>query len=376
MADYRTLLEHDLERVARPAGFTFDDLARRRDRKRQRQRISAGVVGFAVFAAAIWLVTSAGPTDRTQTFVVPGGGNPGPTVNEAPSATGRVGFIGLPPAGATPSTPERGELVLGFYGGTTKGPAGRTRLRVYADGRVIWQRDANLPYGANLSSTGFLEQRLTPEGVELLRSEALSTGLFDRDLDRDLYTYLDIACYNAIRVPHGERLVQITYRRFSCAIDGTPPPMSTPATSEESQSLRLLDDRLSDPASWLPASAWEDPAIRPYVPSRFAVCAWRQSPDRIFSVLPPAAADLLRGDAGAPEAGWDPRTYCFEGLTTDTARALARSIEAAGIRPHADIDALIYVIPDPVDRVLGVEDVILTFEPNMPDGEHDCGCGG
>ena len=36
-----------------------------------------------------------------------------------------------------------------------------------------------LPEAANSWSSGFLEQRLTPEGVELLRSEIVSTGLFE-----------------------------------------------------------------------------------------------------------------------------------------------------------------------------------------------------
>jgi hypothetical protein len=52
---------------------------------------------------------------------------------------------------------------------------------VYADGRLIRQQEADRPYGANASSTGYLEQRLMPEGVEPLRSEAISTGLFERN---------------------------------------------------------------------------------------------------------------------------------------------------------------------------------------------------
>ena len=58
MTDYRTILELDLEQVARPASLTFDDVTRRRDRKRRNQRIAAGVVGIAVFVAAVWIVTT------------------------------------------------------------------------------------------------------------------------------------------------------------------------------------------------------------------------------------------------------------------------------------------------------------------------------
>ena len=58
-----------------------------------------------------------------------------------------------------------------------------TSVFVYADGRVIWVRQGGAPAGANKSTSGFLEQRLTPEGVELLRSKVISTGLFRHDVD-------------------------------------------------------------------------------------------------------------------------------------------------------------------------------------------------
>jgi Tol biopolymer transport system component len=68
----------------------FEDLLERRDRKRLNQRITAGVVGIAVFAAAIWIVTSVGAFDRTQTPAVPGGVT-------GPAVTGPTGDIGAVP---------------------------------------------------------------------------------------------------------------------------------------------------------------------------------------------------------------------------------------------------------------------------------------
>jgi hypothetical protein len=63
--EYRSVLER--------AGSNFDPLdldlkrlLRRRDRKRRNQRIAAGVVGIALFVAAVWIVTSAWSFDRTQ----------------------------------------------------------------------------------------------------------------------------------------------------------------------------------------------------------------------------------------------------------------------------------------------------------------------
>ena len=97
------------------------------------------------------------------------------------------GFIGLPPEGATPSAPESGELVLHWLGEERdprlerRHPPPLVRAWVYADGRIIWSRGEpalRVPEGATELTSGYLEQRLTPEGVELLRSEVV--GLLDR----------------------------------------------------------------------------------------------------------------------------------------------------------------------------------------------------
>jgi Tol biopolymer transport system component len=71
MADLRTLVRDEMERAGSPS-YSFDDLGRRRDRKRRNKRIAAGVVGMAFFVAAVWLVTSGLSFDRTQTPAVPG----------------------------------------------------------------------------------------------------------------------------------------------------------------------------------------------------------------------------------------------------------------------------------------------------------------
>jgi len=73
MSDVRTMLERGVG-GATPPPDGFERMLRRRDRKRRNQRIAAGLVGIAVFVAAVWIVTGAGTTDRTQTTVVPGGG--------------------------------------------------------------------------------------------------------------------------------------------------------------------------------------------------------------------------------------------------------------------------------------------------------------
>ena len=77
------------------------------------------------------------------------------------------GIVGLPPVGATPSTPESGVLEMYYW---VNGRETGSRNWVYADGRLI-------RLGAP-PRRGFLEQRLTREGVKLLRSEIVSAGGF------------------------------------------------------------------------------------------------------------------------------------------------------------------------------------------------------
>lgn len=63
MTDYRSVLEHDL-RLAGPAGFSLDDLARRRNRKQRNQRLGTAALALILAAAAISVVVRAFPFDR------------------------------------------------------------------------------------------------------------------------------------------------------------------------------------------------------------------------------------------------------------------------------------------------------------------------
>ena len=65
MNDERELLEQAVRRFEPEPGLT-ERIYHRRDRKRRNQRITAGVVGIAVFVAAIWVVTSVGSLDGTN----------------------------------------------------------------------------------------------------------------------------------------------------------------------------------------------------------------------------------------------------------------------------------------------------------------------
>ena len=69
------------------------------------------------------------------------------------------GIIGLPPVGATPSTPKSGELVFSFTFAHTGGDPGRFHVSVYADGRLISERIGHpslAPTDEHRNSTGIL----------------------------------------------------------------------------------------------------------------------------------------------------------------------------------------------------------------------------
>jgi hypothetical protein len=298
------------------------------------------------------------------------------------------GFIGLPPEGAPPSTPEHGKLVLDYFG-PNPGFHGKSRIWVYADGRLVSLRDAAFPEGANPASTGFLEQRLTPEGVQLLRSEILSTGEFGHD-------------------PPPRAPPPSCAKNEPSGFDGCEPPAPPPVGSDplivpfhtviqvsgvgrlvrvdRASDLERLVARITAPASWLPASAWEDREPRAYVPSRYAVCYGGWPPDepiepsRLLSLLPPAAREMLRGRPTTPQEGLfgSPGNFrvvidhCSD-VTTDEARVLAEAFDDAGFEAHTPALRLAYRFE--ARRPSG-EMAQIYFEPYLPHGDFTCStCG-
>jgi len=84
MSDLRTMLERGVG-GATPPPDGYERMLRRRDRKRRNQRMAAGILGFAVFVAAIWIVTSGLSFDRAATPAVPGPTGPAdPSQVDAP----------------------------------------------------------------------------------------------------------------------------------------------------------------------------------------------------------------------------------------------------------------------------------------------------
>jgi hypothetical protein len=251
------------------------------------------------------------------------------------------GFSGLPPVGATPSTPESGVLEMYYWVHEVRG---RSRNWVYADGRLIRlgvTRDNGTPL------PGFREQRLTREGVKLLRSEIISAGGFGHAQRPPGGESLHKANPPTIQIRRGNRLVPLTW----------------------ASNLKRLEARLTDPDSWLPASAWKQREIKAaYVPSRFEVCAfvsdgWQiqpMRPARIVALLPAAAQNVLRGrDWNGRDGG-----SCFA-VRTEEARSLAKALDGAGPAKKGRLNYR-FNAPGPSGRVE------ITFNPYLPHGETTC----
>jgi hypothetical protein len=420
MNETRDLLERVGERFTFPDDL-FERLERRRVRKRRNQRIAAGAVGIAVFVAAIWIVTSVGSLDRSETSVVPGGDVTGPA-ETGPTETGptaptgaigpslevlagpegvpewvrdpslsRVNLLALPPEGAPPSSPEHGDLVLAVSGRGAAAGWALTHMYVYADGRLIWWREGVAPEGT------VFEQRLTPEGVELLRSEVISNGLAglgnltDGTADPD-----PLAFDGSIEVRDGDRLAESFPSWTYWPGDATSEPDAM-ATAEQERAIELLDARLFEPASWLPASAWADQGIRTYVPTTYRVCYGGTTEtierDRLLHAIPGPVQELLEGQGtrrtndfnmylsfGEWANGVRVTGYCSE-LTTEEARDVVRGLDDGGFEreqlptyanapggeehAHATFQ-YIFSVPDPAGTAT------LWIDPYLPHSEVVC----
>ncbi len=312
----------------------------------------AALAAFIVVGAVAWLARVA-PVDVTD--------QPSVTV----PAESPTGLPGLPPEGAAASTPERGELVASMWEHIgAPGSFGNGWLYVYADGRLIWERLDPEPTG------GWLEQRLTSEGVEVIRSEIIATGLFDPDQPPPEPNTGFPRGVNGgfVQVRSGDRLVYVN------------------------RVVPDLFERLAELWVWLPDSAWEDTMPRPYVPSRYAVCVHSGgyvAPTDVsehLAELPAAAQDLL---AGAPRlhmaslADVDPAAfagaaesaeYCFD-ITTEEARTLAMALTEAGVEelPHRPEDGseVWYVVSRGLDENFtgtGFDGVTVALWPMLPHG--------
>lgn len=251
-------------------------------------------------------------------------------------------FVGLPPEGAVPSTPETGELVVSFGGRVDSLGGDFVRMWLYADGRLIWVSNlegygrANPAFGASEPTTAVIEQQLTPLGVEFLRSKVMESAriLGPARLGEDLTEpgRPGASWYGGMAIGAGGQILAATW--------------------DDPQLPALL----ADPGSWLPAGAWADRRIGGFVPSRYYVCV---SPDRV-ELLPERTKEVLRSKS-TPVA--EPlRSDCRDAVGAEDARAIVETIDPVGVGR----ERLRFELPGRV-----------TFEllPVLPDGDLVCNCG-
>ena len=343
--------------VADPVRRDIDDAVIKEAKRRARRRrlFYGGVLAVVLATVAAFVTWGSAPPPQSP----PPGSGAGAGGAGALAAGGagqhagdptllRKGFIGLPPEGAVPSSPATGVLVLEFE-------TQPVRVRVYADGRVITLRlgrRANIPEAANSEVSGFLEQRLTADGVELLRSYVVNNASALRATP--YVTSGPPYDYDSLRVLMEGQLVHASVP--GCTWSGGCP-------------------RITDPETWLPASAWVDQHYRAYVPTEFEICygGWvvpttcSQAPVEVVRAALPQEVSVLL----TPVKPWDGSfdSECAIVSTVD-ARAIDRSLRAAEFE-YADDTAqsmIRYVFgvahPGPVADIQAQ----LLFAPVLPNG--------
>jgi hypothetical protein len=262
---------------------------------RGRALIVGALTVVAVGVVTVWSF------DRTQTPAESGAAT-GPTVTQPMFPADP--FVGLPPQGSVPSTPETGVLILQYQ------HVGIGWVYLYADGRVLW---------SFLGPT--YERRLSPAGVDLVRSGAIEPSVFLRQC---------LACTKPV----------------------------------------------------LPAGSWADTEIKQYVPSRYAMCHFeltRFRPSRFLDRLPSFAQELLGGkeqpyqgvtdtivdDGGPAQLELQARIDCWE-VTTGDARALDEVLSDAGFEEWRSTPGGVLAFVPPADLGHGTD---LWLTPVLPHGE-------
>lgn len=356
--------------------FDTDPGRQLEDRPRTRGRVKT--VGLFVVAAAATLLLAGcggGSSDRAQTLAGPGGEESGAPVTgptqTGPAATGPTmtdpmmvagptydpsdDFVGLPPEGAEPISLKDGRLIARAH------EIHIGWVYLYADGRMISWSEGTFE---SPRPAGYREQLLRPEGAELLRSELLSTGLFDSDRQLSNRGGVLDAKHDLdrgfIEVSEGDRLVRVAWGDAASRDAITTPPTAK-------QALTLARFLYLDPSS-VQASAWVDPTLRPYVPARYAIC-------NELSDFPVAARDLLRGKEQLFDiAGPNPSdvggvgqkgVYCFE-IATEDARVLDGILADQGIESNLDVDG--GAVENPQGFVYGEYVRLANYWPILPHG--------
>jgi hypothetical protein len=215
--------------------------------------------------------------------------------------------------------PAGAQLVLHVQTWSPGFDADFVEVAVYVDGRVIWGPDER---------GGYLKQRLTTEGLERLRSRALSTGLFDRDL---LAIGTDVVGSGYIKVLRGDRPVIVAWG-MTPVVDVSGDVVEgrwVRASSVQAAEVSELGKFLRDPTAWgLTDDMYVQREITPFVPTHLWVSYDRGRPD--WSELPSPAQEVVTRIIGP---GFMDRC---SNISLDQAREIAQVLAQAGISTDYD----------------------------------------
>ena len=222
--------------------------------------------------------------------------------------------------------PAASQLVLDVQAWNPPADPDFVEVAIYTDGRVIWGPDER---------GGYVEQRLNPEGLELLRSRALSTGLFERDLLAtaidDLVAGTDVVGSGFIKAFRGDRPVIVAWGTTpGVEVSGHKPEDHwVHASSAQAAEVTKLVDFLRDPTTWeLADDMYVRREITPFVPSYLWVSYDRGRPD--WSQLPSPAREVVTGIMGP---GF--MDGCSN-ISLDQAREIAQVLTQAGVPTDYD----------------------------------------
>jgi len=239
-----------------------------------------------------------------------------------------AGFF--PPVGARATLPAHGKTLFEVT----------PNAMLYADGHIITDRGV---------------QRLTPWGARLLWSKIRAIGLA-----AGLFRHNTVA-----KIENPPSRVDGTYlfcsgrRMLSTEVDGRPrrvhPRPDSPLALARVRAIARIETLFANATSRLPARAWADRMIRPYVPSHYDLGYDRAGPDP--AKLPSPAREEL--------AKYQPLPPSFQ-VTTAQARALIAAFVKSGVKPVRSWGELNFQLPITHVGAWGQHSTILRFDQDVP----------
>ncbi len=196
------------------------------------------VMSVSLFVAASCSGAATGPSSTTAAVSTP-------TATPSPIQRSPIKGLEFPmfpraldPARRSPATPSSRSRSWPDHGYPVD-------MAIYADGRVIWHPNQN--------GVGFFQLRLTPAGVDTIRSMITSTGLFDHDL-----SIRRPGTDSRLTILRGGRSVSVDWAKNASWLAGHKDNLE--ATPSQSRDLDQIQRVLGDPSAWqLSSDLYVDP---------------------------------------------------------------------------------------------------------------------